>query len=164
MAAAVRSPGRGWDPAPTRRAVRGQRIPGRPSPRGDIHYIKQIDNSRLVRVADPREKREFLLWLLMGTVLFAAGLAYAWERFALIRYGYAIEELKNRREALVEANRQLRLEEASLRSPARIDSIARKDLGLVAAAAEKVIKLEDWTLPPEGTVVAASGMAQPRTE
>ena len=139
---------------------RSHRHGPRPAVRGDIYFVKQIDNSRLVRVADPQERREFLLWLLIGTVLFAAGLAYAWERFALVRYGYAIEELKGQREALMESNRQLRLEEASLRSPERIDAIARTDLGLVAPAPKQVMALEDSSPPPEGTEVAAARLGQ----
>lgn len=142
------------------------RRPGRPTGRkgararasaaqGEIFFVKQIDNSRLVRVANPQERREFLIWVMMGTVLFAAGLAYAWQRFALVRYGYTIEQLKSRREALIESNRQLRLEEASLRSPERIDAIARANLGLETPRPGQVLSLEDSPPATDGTVVVA---------
>ncbi len=131
-----------------------RRVAG-PPPRPDIHYIKQIDNSRLVRVADPYERRQFLLWLLVGVMLFAVGLAYTWQRFELVRYGYSIEELKSQRDRLMEANRQLRLEEASLRSPERIDALARNQLGLGPPSPGQVVKLEEPGATPEGVVFVA---------
>ncbi len=96
----------------------------------------------------------FFIWTL-GPMLFSAGLAYAWERFALVRHGYAIERLKAEREALVESNRQLRLEEASLSNPERIDAIARADLGLKPPDPKQVVHLEDSAPPADGTVVTA---------
>lgn len=138
-------------------------LPRRPGPArssrpvvpGGIYYVKQIDNSRVVRVADPQERRQFLLWLLMSALLFAAGLVHTWQRFALIRYGYALEELKGQREALAESNRQLRLEEASLRSPERIDALARANLGLAAPAPGQVVQWEESAAPQDSVVVAA---------
>ena len=130
----------------------------------EIYYIKQIDNSRVVRVADPREKREFLLWLLFGTMLFAAGLTYTLEQFAMIRCGYAIADLKGRRDDLMEANRKLRLEEASLRSPERIDSIAREKLGLQPPQEGQVVRMEEPVPAADGTVVVARMKPYPRVE
>ena len=123
-------------------------------PAGEIYYVKQIDNGRVRRVADPREKREFLLWLLVGVLLFAAGLVYTLERFTLIRSGYTIADLKGKRDTLVESNRKLRLEEASLRSPERIDSLAR-NLGLSQPGEGQVVRLENPVPAANGEVVVA---------
>ena len=56
-------------------------------------------------------------------------MGYALQHFRAIEYGYKIETLRSQRDGLVEMNRALRLEEASLRDPERIDVMARK-LGL----------------------------------
>jgi cell division protein FtsL len=51
---------------------------------------------------------------------------YVWQHFSSIEYGYRIEQLTVQRDAVVEANRALRLEEASLKDPERIDTMARQ--------------------------------------
>ena len=53
-------------------------------------------------------------------------MTYTWQHFKAIEYGYKIEFMKNERNGLSELNRTLRLEEASLRSPDRIDRLARQ--------------------------------------
>lgn len=126
-----------------------------PAAPGEIYYLKQIDNSRVVRVADPEEKRQFLFWLLLGTVVFAAGLSCAGMRFAVIRNDYTIADLKGRRDTLLETNRKLVLEEASLRNPERIDSIARQQLGLAPPLEGQVVQMEAPLAPADGAVVVA---------
>ena len=65
--------------------------------------------------------------------LFLLVMTYALQHFKAIEYGYKIESLKSQRDSLVEENRALRLEEASLRDPERIDRMARQ-IGLAIAA------------------------------
>src|SRR2546425_6779535 len=45
--------------------------------------------------------------------------------FRAIEFGYQIESMRSQRDGLLEMNRALRLEEASLRDPERIDEIGR---------------------------------------
>jgi cell division protein FtsL len=80
--------------------------------------------------------------------LFLFVMAYAFQHFKAIEYGYKIESLKAQRDNLVEMNRALRLEEASLRDPERIDHIAR-ELGLQSPQAGQVIRID--TALPEGS-------------
>ncbi len=56
--------------------------------------------------------------------LFLLVMTFAWQHFKAIEYGYKIESLRTQRDGLVEMNRALRLEEASLRDPERIDMLA----------------------------------------
>jgi cell division protein FtsL len=65
--------------------------------------------------------------------------AYAWQHYRWIQYGYRIEEAQKKEEQLAEAGRQLRLERASLRSPQRIDAIARRELGMVVPAPGQLV-------------------------
>jgi len=95
----------------------------------EIYFRKNIDNSRLVKVEDPRRAREMKQFGLALCLLFLLVMGYALQHFRAIEYGYKIETLRSQRDGLAEMNRALRLEEASLRDPERIDVMARK-LGL----------------------------------
>ena len=95
----------------------------------EIYFRKPIDNSRLVKVEDPRRAREMKQFGVALCLLFALVMGYALQHFRAIEYGYQIEVLRSQRDGLREMNRALRLEDASLRDPERIDVMARK-LGL----------------------------------
>jgi cell division protein FtsL len=114
----------------------------------EIYFTKSIDNSRLVKVEDPRRAREMRQFGVALACLFLFVMAYAFQHFKAIEYGYKIEALKSQREGLVEMNRALRLEEASLRDPERIDRMAR-ELGLQSPQAGQVIQMN--TALPEGS-------------
>jgi cell division protein FtsL len=94
--------------------------------------VKRIDNSRLVRVASPRQWREFWRMAGVGAALAALLLVYAAQHFRCLRVQYQLEELKARRTELAELNGQLKLQAAVLRAPGRIDELARGQLGLTA--------------------------------
>jgi cell division protein FtsL len=101
-----------------------------------FHIVsKRIDNSRLVRSQAPGRWRELLQQLAVGGLLAGVTFVYAWQHFQCVQLGYQMESLKGRHAQMAELNRQLTLESASLRSPARIDEIARRQLGMAAPAA-----------------------------
>lgn len=121
----------------------------------EIYFAKAIDNSRLVKIEDPKsghERRQFAIAL---SCLFLLVMTYAWQHFRAIEYGYKIESLKIQRESLTEQNRALRLEEASLRDPQRIDTLARQ-LGLQSPQAGQIIRLDssapDPTVPEMASI------------
>ena len=120
----------------------------------EIYFAKAIDNSRLVKVADPARARELAQFVAAFTVLFLLMMVYAWQHFSAVEYGYKIESARAQRDALVEVNRELRLEEAALRDPERIDQLAHK-LGLESPEVGQVAPLEQ--APAE---LAAPVMAQ----
>ena len=119
----------------------------------EVYFSKAIDNSRLVKVEDPRRTREMRQFGIALSCLFLFVMAYAFQHFKAIEYGYKIEALKSQRDGLVEMDRALRLEEASLRDPERIDRMAR-ELGLQSPQAGQVIRID---ATPEGaaSVVAS---------
>jgi len=122
----------------------------------EIYFTKGIDNSRLVKVEDPRRGREMKQFGVALACLFLLVMTYAWQHFKSVEYGYKIAELKSQRDGLVEMNRALRLEEASLRDPERIDEIARK-MGLQSPHAGQVLRL-DSSVPEGGTPEMASAV------
>ena len=122
----------------------------------EIYFTKQIDNSRLVKVEDPQRGCEMRQFGIALGCLFLLVMTFAWQHFKAIEYGYKIESLKTQRDGLVEINRALRLEEASLRDPGRIDRLARW-FGLQSPQAGQVIRIDgDTESPDAGAPVLAS--------
>jgi cell division protein FtsL len=107
-----------------------------------------------VKVEDPQRAREMRQFGCALACLFLFVMTYAFQHFKAIEYGYKIEALKSQRGSLVEMSRALRLEEASLRDPERIDRMAR-ELGLQSPQAGQVIRL-DTAMPEASTSVVAS--------
>ena len=120
----------------------------------EVYFAKPIDNSRLVKVENPQKSREMKHFGVALGCLFLLVMAFAWQHFKAIEYGYKIETLRVQRDGLMEMNRALRLEEASLRDPERIDTLARK-LGLQSPQAGQVMRL-DTAVPDAATPVLAS--------
>jgi cell division protein FtsL len=120
----------------------------------EVYFAKPIDNSRLVKVEDPAHGREMKQFGFALCCLFLLVMTYAFQHFKAIEYGYKIESLKSQRDHLVEANRDLRLQDASLRDPARIDTLARR-MGLQSPQAGQVIRM-DSAAPDSSTPVMAS--------
>jgi cell division protein FtsL len=123
----------------------------------EVYFSKNIDNSRLVKVDDPQRSREMRTFSIALSCLCVLVLSYAWQHFRAIEYGYKISEMKVQRDNLTEMNRALRLEEASLRDPERIDKLA-KNLGMITPQPGQVILL-DSALPEGSGPVMASAAA-----
>lgn len=124
----------------------------------EIHFVKAIDNSRVVKVADTRRNREMAQFTVACVVLFVLALAYMWQHYSAIEYGYQIQATKAERDRLVEVNRTLRLEEASLRDPQRIDALAR-GMGMVAPQPGQVMRLDQPATNDGGQVLAQVSQA-----
>ncbi|MBI2678358.1 MAG: cell division protein FtsL [Candidatus Koribacter versatilis] len=124
----------------------------------EIHFVKSIDNTRLVKVADTERNREMLQFTCACVVLFVLALAYMWQHYSAIEYGYQIQAQKSERDRLLEVNRTLRLEEASLRDPERIDALAR-GMGMIAPQPGQVIQLDAPANEPSGAVLAQVSQA-----
>lgn len=121
----------------------------------EIYFSKSIDNSRLVKVEDPRRNREMKQFCTAMAVLFLLVFTYAWQHFKAIEYGYQIESAKRELATSTEMNRALRLEDASLRDPERIDLLARR-MGLVPPAPGQVIRMEGSGSDAQGPVMASN--------
>ncbi len=119
----------------------------------EIYFPKRIDNSRLVKVADRERNREMAMFTASVVLLVALVMGYAWQHFSAIEYGYRIEAQKAERDRLSELNRALRLEEASLRDPERIDVLAR-EMGLSSTQPGQVVHMDAVPAEPEGPVMA----------
>jgi len=104
----------------------------------EVFFTKSFDNSRLVKVADPVRVREMRLFSAAVTVLFSLVMIYGLQHFSAIEGGYRVEAEKQALDQLREENRQLKLSEAQLTQPGRIDTMARQ-LGLADPAPGQVV-------------------------
>lgn len=127
-----------------RRARRG------PTP--EVFFTKHIDNTRIVKADDPERRREMRTFAATMGLLFVLVMVYVWQHFSAIEVGYQIERQKTSVEQLAEENRQLRLTEAQLSDPGRIDQIARQ-LGMDAPQPGQVVR-------PDGSAVKGAVLAQ----
>jgi len=96
----------------------------------EYYTVKQIDNSRLTRPAAQAPLRDFWNRMAAGGAIAACLLFYAWQHFECMQVRYQLEQLDTQRAQATELNEQLHLEVATLRSPVRVDAIARNQLGL----------------------------------
>src|SRR5579863_10205473 len=109
---------------------------GIPTP--EFYFTRHLDNSRLVKAADPVRVREMRIFAAAVTVLFSLIMIYGLQHFSAIESSYSVEAEKQVRDQLREENRQLRLAEAQLTEPNRIDGMARQ-LGLAEPAPGQVV-------------------------
>lgn len=129
-------------------------MPGAP----EIYFPKSIDNSRVVRVADPARRREMMLFTVATSLLLLFAFVYLWQHFSSIEYGYKIEQLRSQRDQLIDVNKTLSLEEASLKDPERIDAIA-KSLGMQMPVAGQVQHIDNPTGYNGPVMARASGVS-----
>jgi cell division protein FtsL len=104
----------------------------------EYYTVKRIDNSRLARPMAPARLEEFWRRVAVGVALAACLIFYVWQHFECIQLRYQIEQLDVQRNQAAQLNQQLRLEVATLRSPGRVDAIARNQLGLTVSVPGQV--------------------------
>lgn len=101
----------------------------------DIHNnpVREIDRAR-----------HHQMWMTVAVVcvLVVAVLVSAWQHFELRRLGFQVEQLQKERIEEEVANRHLRLELETLRSPSRIEQRATAELHLVAPEPADAIVIE----------------------
>lgn len=73
------------------------------------------------------------LFIITGLLLYVGG------KVKIMRLGYQIESLEREKQELERANRSLRIEASSLASPARIEELAVKRLGMIRPAKENIV-------------------------
>lgn len=113
---------------------RGARTP-------EVMFTKHFDNSRLVKAPDPVRLRQMRIFSAALFVLFSLVMVYGLQHFSAIEGSYHLEAEKQLRDQLREENRQLRLTEAELSQPSRIDGLARQ-MGMAAPQPGQVVHEE----------------------
>jgi cell division protein FtsL len=131
----------------------------RRGPTPEVLFTKRFDNSRLIKAADPARAKEMRTFACVMALLFGLIMMYGWQHLSAIEYGYRIESEKQSLQQLEEQNRQLRLTEAQLGDPERIDQMARQ-LGLAAPRPGQVVR-PDGAADPNAPVLAEATPLMP---
>ena len=116
---------------------------------------KDVRNNPIVREIDRDRHRELWRATILGVSLVAVLLFWAWQHVELLRHGYRLEQMQRDRAAELEVNRHLRLDIETLRSPARVERIATKQLQMVAPGPDEIAVIErvlPSTPPPRSAV------------
>ena len=153
-------------PVAAQSAAQGRSVPGekaaavrdayqlRAIPNDDVYfYCKRIDNSRLVRQADPAAKGQ--CWSAIGAtctvaVIFGAMMA---PKAATVLAGYKVQQLKQERAGLIEERKSLEVEEAHILSPANMGRLAQSQK-LTSPGSKQIVHLQ-----PRGDSAVASMIA-----
>lgn len=123
----------------------------------EFHTVKRIDNSRLVRNVEPAKMRNLWRTVALGSVVAAFFMLYVYQHFRCIDLSFQLEALRELRTKAAATNSGLKLEIAGLRSPMRIDSVARRQLGLTEPLPMQVQEYE----APAGAEEAAVRYVRP---
>lgn len=126
----------------------------------EYFFVRRIDNSRLVKAADPVRIREMRVFSAAVAVLFSLVMIYGLQHFYAIESSYHVETEKQTLNQLREENRQLRLSEAELSQPARIDQMARQ-LGLAEPQPGQVVHPNAGTSDPGAPALAQIAVPSP---
>jgi cell division protein FtsL len=113
----------------------------RPLPSEDVYwYSKKIDNSRIVREADPVARKKAWRAGVKGFAAAALLILLLMPKALGMMAGYQVHMLAQERERLVNERSVLSLEEARLVSPERLEQLAR-ELRLVNPDPKRVLVL-----------------------
>ncbi len=96
-------------------------------------------NYGIKRITDPRKLSELLRIILSLSVIAGALLFYSWVRSQIIGIGYESQQLQAQEQNLLSVEKNLILEEQTLKNPERIEAIARNDLGMMRLRANQVL-------------------------
>jgi cell division protein FtsL len=117
----------------------------------EFHTVKKIDNSRLVRHAEPARMQGFYRTACWGGVIAVVLMFYVYQHFRCIDLSFQLEDLKARQTKMSALNSELRLEIEGLRDPRRIDMIARRQLGLTEPLPTQV---QEYDAPADAEVAS----------
>jgi cell division protein FtsL len=75
-------------------------------------------------------------------LLAAVGVVHVTSRVLVVKVGYELSRLDAESTSLTRDNDRLKLELATLKSPSRLEGLARKELGMGPPAASSILHLE----------------------
>ena len=86
-------------------------------------------------------RRLFLFTALLALALIAVVLVHVWLRLQVVKTGYVLSTASKLQSRLEQENRELKIELATMTSPDRLESLARRRLGLVPPEKGQIIIL-----------------------
>jgi cell division protein FtsB len=117
----------------------------------EFHTVKRIDNSRLVRHAEPARMQGAYRTAGWGALIAVFLMFYVYQHFRCIDLSFQLEDLRARQTKMSALNSELRLEIEGLQDPRRIDVIARRQLGLTEPLPTQV---QEYDTPADAEVAS----------
>lgn len=106
-----------------------------------------VNNGTPVEGTEPAKKTapqlKYSVLLFMAFVLMAVAITYVWSHVQMTKLEYQVAEEMTRTEQLLDEQRKLKLEQATLKSPQRIEAIAKGSLQLSYPDKEQVIIIKE---------------------
>jgi cell division protein FtsL len=96
-----------------------------------------------------RSKRGNLRRLFMTLLIIAGLLLYVGGKVKIMRLGYQIDALEREKREMERENRSLRIEASSLTSPARIEELAIKRLGMIRPSEDQIVIVKRKAAPKQ---------------
>lgn len=88
-------------------------------------------------------KLKYSVFLFVAFVLMVVAITYVWSHIQMTRLEYHIAEEMATRDQLLEEQRKLKLEYATLKAPQRIEAIAKSSLNLSYPDRDQVIMIKE---------------------
>ncbi len=104
-------------------------------------FRRVVLNQHLVKEQDQARARELRRVVWICAAILVPVLFYVWQQVEYIRYGYQLEQLRSEKNRLLEWNRQLELERATLLNLGRVEKVAADKLGLVPPSSKNTVKI-----------------------
>jgi cell division protein FtsL len=101
----------------------------------------------------------FSIAAIAGVIFF-----YLWNHVQIINVGYETQRLQATEEALLRTEKNLTLEEQTLKNPERIDAIARNQLGMLPLRPQQVIPAALHVEEPGAVALAMANRSRPSSE
>ncbi len=96
-----------------------------------------------------RSKRGSFRRILIALLIISGLILYVGGKVKIVRLGYQLEAYEREKRELERANRSLRIEASSLSSPARIEEIAIKRLGMIHPPKENLVMVRRKPSPTQ---------------
>jgi cell division protein FtsL len=91
---------------------------------------------------NPSPRVGYSTWIFIAFVVMAVALTYVWSHIHMTELEYQIAREITRKEQFVEEQKRLKVELATLKSPQRIETIARGKLQMIYPERKQVILLK----------------------
>ena len=118
----------------------------RPSKASEIDYKRntrtgiKINNSRTKRNRFYLTSRQIILIVFLLLLFMGSSISYVWSNYEGTQIGFDLSRLQKDERALLELNKKLKVELATIKSPQNLEAAARS-LGLKDASPEQIINL-----------------------
>ena len=93
------------------------------------------------------QKKEMIFWLLYASLLF---MAIVWERVEAVSTGYEVAQAYNAIKQKSERNEHLKFALNEMKSPSRLELLAKNRLGMAIPEPDMIFTLEDAPARPAG--------------